>query len=229
MAPCRAQLEGVAAEPGTGVEHHVAGLHAELVETDRHATYSRPLLRSLAMLAGIARHLAVLIDGELGAVLPAPPLDHPGAAGGADAGPQLGVRRGRAVMAATSAVDIAGLALQHGVVVAAGHLGQRSTIGGDQADAGRHRLDGRQAEAFVQAGHDRHLRLGVQLDDALVGYTADELDVRAQAELVDQVVARAFAWLADDRQRDVALGAQLGHRLEQVATDPSGRRRPRRW
>ena len=38
----------------------------------------------------------------------------------------------------------------------------------------------------------------------------------AKPELVDQVVARAFAWLADDGQCDVALRAQLRHRLEQV-------------
>ena len=48
------------------------------------------------------------------------------------------------------------------------------------------------------------------------GYAADELDVRAQTELVDQIVAGAIARFADDGQRDVALGAQLGHCLEQV-------------
>ena len=47
---------------------------------------------------------------------------------------------------------------------------------------GAHRLDRRQAEAFVQARHDGHLGLGVELDDALVGDTRDELDVRTQTE-----------------------------------------------
>ncbi len=73
-------------------------------------------------------------------------------------------------MADGQRVDIARLALQHRVAVAAGHLGQRTAVGGDQADAGRHRLDGRQAEAFVQAGHDGQLGFGVQLDDAFVGH-----------------------------------------------------------
>ena len=120
------------------------------------------------------------------------------------------------------AVDVACPALQHRVAVAAGHLGQRAAVGGDQADAGRHRLDGRQAESLVQAGHDGQLGLGVELDDALVVHPADELDVRAQAEPIDQIVARAFAGLADDGQGHVALGAQLGHRLEQVGETLQG-------
>ena len=37
------------------------------------------------------QHLAVLLDGQLGAAAPAPSLDHPAPAGGADAGAELGV------------------------------------------------------------------------------------------------------------------------------------------
>ena len=81
-----------------------------------------------------------------------------------------------------------------------------------------HRLDRRQAEPLVEAGHDGQLGLGVQLDDALVGHAATRTSTCAlQAELLDQVDATCRRLgLADDGERDVALGAQLGHRLEQV-------------
>ena len=41
-----------------------------------------------------------------------------------------------------------------------GHLGQRASIGGHQADASAHRLDRREAEALVEAGYDGQLGLG---------------------------------------------------------------------
>ena len=75
-----------------------------------------------------------------------------------------------------------------------------------------------QREALVQRRHDGDLGLGVQLDDALLGHAGDELDDVAQAELVEQAGRRAaFLLAADDDQRDLALGAQLGQGLEQVA------------
>ena len=168
---------------------------------------------TLAGMASTSRYCSTVM---LGAAPPRPPLEHPLAPGGADAGPQLGVvetagdrRRQR--------LGVAGRARQHGVAVAAGDLGQRAAVGGDERRAGDHRLDGRQAEALVEARHDGQLGLGVELDDALVGARRTRTGRASRRPSdVDQVHALAGLRLADDRQRDVALGAQLGRRLEQV-------------
>ena len=71
-------------------------------------------------------------------------------------------------------VGVAGRALQHRLAVAAGDLGQGAAVGRHEGGASGHRLDRRQAEALVQARHDGQLRLGVELDDALVGDPGDE-------------------------------------------------------
>ena len=210
-------LEGVAAEAGAEVEHEVARAAApSSVEADGEHVRSRPFRRELGDVRRHRQHLAVLLDGELGAAPPRPAVEHALAAGGADAGAQLGVveaaadRRGQRL-------GVAGRARQHGLAVGAGDLGQRAAVGGDERRAGGHRLDRRQAEALVEARHDGQLGLGVELDDALVGDAGDERRrASPQAELLDQVHALARLRLADDRQRDVALGAQLGQRLEQV-------------
>jgi len=132
-----------------------------------------------------------------------------------DPGTQLGVvepagdRGGKGIF-------VAGPTLQHRVAVGAGDLGERAAVGGDQWCAAAHRFDGWQAEALVQAGHDGHLGLGVELDDAFVADARHELDVRGEAVGVDEVHRVAGAGLADDRERHVAFGPQLGHGFQQV-------------
>ena len=61
-------------------------------------------------------------------------------------------------------------------------LGQGAPGRGDERHAAAHRLDRRQREALVERRHHRHLRLAVQLDDALVGDVADEPHRVAEAE-----------------------------------------------
>ncbi len=97
-----------------------------------------------------------------------------------------------------------------------GHLRQRPAVGRHQCGAGDHRLDGRQAEPLVEARHDGELGLCVELDDGFVGDAGDEVDVLAEPERADEVHALSVLRLADDRQRHVTFGAQLGHRLQQV-------------
>ena len=82
--PRRAASNTWRPKPAADVEHEVAGLQAELGRTGSVST-SDPAVP--AQLGDVRRHgqdLAVLVDGELGAVPPAPALDHPLAAGGAD-------------------------------------------------------------------------------------------------------------------------------------------------
>ena len=148
---------------------------------------------------------------------PAPPLDHPLAAGGADplAAAPASSRPRR--MRGGEGVGVAGRARQHGVAVGAGHLGQGAAVGGHEAGAGGHRLDGGQREALVEAGHDGQLGLGVELDDALVGHAGHELTRRRRGRAARCGSAASPALRpADDRERDVPLGAQLGQRLQQV-------------
>ena len=112
------ELERVAAEAGAGVEHEVAGPHARARRIGWSARAQiLPFLRSFSTFARHGQHLAVLVDGELRAVLPAPPLDHALAAGGADAGAQLGVVE-PAADGRGERLDVAGLAAEHGVAVA---------------------------------------------------------------------------------------------------------------
>ena len=188
------QLERVAAEAGAGVEHEVARPQPEAVEADRQhqrRAVRRPLRRQLGDVGRHRQHLAVLLDGELGAVPPAPPLDHTASRPAAPMRSRSSASSSPRRSAASS--DSASPAWACSTVSPSrpGDLGQRAAVGGHEARAGAHRLDRRQAEALVQAGHDGQLGLGVELDDALVGDAADEVDVRAQAELVDQVVAGA--------------------------------------
>ncbi len=169
-------------------------------------------------LGDVLRHrqdLAVLLDGELRTASPRPPLDDPSPSGLADAGTQLGV-----VEAAPDRlgerIGVAGGALQHGVSVTAGDLGEGAAIGRHERRTRGHRLDRRQAEPLVQARHDRQLGLGVELDDALVGHPGHERDRVAEAVRVDEVHALAGLGPADDRQRHVTFGAQLGDGLDEV-------------
>ena len=99
-----------------------------------------------------------------------------------------GSSRAMAILAARASLSPGG-DHQRGVVVGADDLGQGAAGGGDERDAARHGLDGRQREALVERGHDGQLGLGVQLDDALLGHAGDERDDVAQAELVDAVRA----------------------------------------
>ena len=166
------ELEGVAAEAGAGVEHEVARAQAESVEADRQHQRQQPVgrsRRSLATLAGIAstsRYWSTVSSAQCRQVQRS---THAPATGGADAGAQRRRSSRPRRIAAASASTSPALALQHRLAVAAGDLGQGAAVGGDEADAGGHRLDRRQAEALVEAGHDGQLGLGVQLDDALVG------------------------------------------------------------
>src|SRR4051812_26937308 len=169
------------------------------------STSSHPAVAT--SLVDVRRHrqdLAVLLDGLLGAASPRPALEDPLAAGRADAGPELGFveaagdgRRQR--------LGVTGRARQDGVAVASGDLREGPAVGGHEGGARDHRFDRREAEPLVEAGHDRQLGLGVELDDPLVGDTGDEVDVGEEAERADEVHALAVARLADDRQRDVAL------------------------
>ena len=161
-------LVHVTPEAGADVEHGVARLEPELVESDGEHQ-SAPVAAQLGDVLRHRQHLAVLLDGELGATRPRPALEHTATAGFADGGAQLGVGEG----APDRRRQVAGVALaapEHGVAVGAGDLGQRATVGGDERCAGAHRLDRREAEALVEAGHDRQLGLAVELDDALVGH-----------------------------------------------------------
>ena len=88
------ELERVPAEAGAGVEHQVARAHAELVEADRQQL--QPTVPTqLGDVVGHRQHLAVLVDRQLGAVLPTPPLDDSTATCLADAGAQFGVVEAR--------------------------------------------------------------------------------------------------------------------------------------
>ena len=127
----------------------------------------------------------VVLDGADGGVAPGPAVDDPLAAGGTDAGPQLGVVEGGARSWPPGPRCRPGATTQGGVVVGADDLGQGAAGGGDQRHAAGHGLDGRQREALVERRDDGHLGLGVELDDALLGHAGDERDDVAQAELVD--------------------------------------------
>ena len=191
------QLEGVAAEPGAGVEHEVARAQPESARRSKRIgqhRVSRPLRRSLADVVpawpaprGTARRSARRSAATSSARRPA---------GGRRRrrGRAARGRRGRggSPRRATSASPAA--ALQHGLAVAAGDLGQGAAVGGDEAGAGGHRLDRRQAEALVEAGHDGQLGLGVQLDDALVGDAArrSRCAARRPSESIRSMLAPAL-------------------------------------
>ena len=215
--PLAGELEGVAAEAGADVEHAAPRPQAEVRQAagaDRQHPAPR-LRRSLSRLAGIAstsRYCSTVCSAHLP---PRPALEDALAPGRADTGAQLGV-----VQAARDGggqrSGVAGPARQHRLAVATGHLRQRPAVGRHQCGAGDHRLDRRQAEPLVQARDDGELGLGVQLDDASSVTPETKWTCVAEPERADEVHALAVLRLADDRQRDVAFGAQLGHRLQQV-------------
>ena len=191
--------------------------HAERGRSRRTVSISRPAVAA-RQLGDVGRHgqdLAVLLDGQLGAAPPRPPLEHPLPPGGADAGSQLRRRRGRG----RSSPRARRRRPRHDRTVSPSRpvtSGRAPPSVATSAGPGRHRLDRRQAEALVQARHDRQLGLGVQLDDPLVVRRRTRTRRGRAGRAVDEVHALARLRLADDRERDVALGAQLGHRLEQV-------------
>ena len=75
-------------------------------------------------------------------------------------------------MRAGQRARIVGRHEQAGLPVGAHHLGQRAPRRGDHGHAARHRLDGRQREAFVERGHDGHLGLAVEAGQLVVGDAA---------------------------------------------------------
>ena len=98
----------------------------------------------------------------------------------------------------------------------AGDFRERSTSGGDQWSGARHSFDGGQRETFVQRWHAGELRLGVELDDALIADATHELHDVLKAELSKGCFGlRALLHLADNDEFDVALGSNLGCCFEQ--------------
>ena len=119
-------------------------------------------------------------------------------------------------MAPARAPGSSGAHQQARLPVGAHDFGQRAAGRGHDGDAAGHRLDGRQREALVERGHDRHLGLAVEAGQLVVADAADAVHGVGQSEAGDGLVDPAtFVGTADDGQLDVALGAQLGHRLEQ--------------
>jgi hypothetical protein len=150
LAP-RGRARTRAAEAGAGVEHEVAGLHAELIEADR-----QQLQPSVpAQLVDVVRHrqhLAVLVDGQL-AQWRQLQRSTPAAAGVADAGAQLGVVEAAADRRERASTSPA----RHCSTVSPSRpvtSGSAPPSVGHEAGARGHRLDRREAEALVQAGHD---------------------------------------------------------------------------
>ena len=95
--PASRRLVGVATEAAAQVQQPVARLAGRVARSGRSASASGPAGRSpgraasLAWFSGMASTSRYWSTVSCGAVPPAPPLDHPLAAGGADPGPQLGV------------------------------------------------------------------------------------------------------------------------------------------
>ena len=168
------------------------------------------------------QHLAVLLDGELGAAPPRPAVEHALASGGADAGAQLGVveaaadRRGQRVGVAgrgtaapcrrrvpvtsgSAPPSVATSAVPVTIASIAGRLNPSYRLGTTASSA---------------SAYSSTMRSSVTPD------TNSTCARRPSG--VDQVHALAGLRLADDRQRDVALGAQLGDRLEQVGQPLQG-------
>ena len=208
-------LEHVTAEAGADVEHPVAGREAELVELDRQH------LRSVRWRAASRRSGA----------WPAPRGTARRSAGrtasrSSDRGladdrrrrsraRSSGSSRPRAIVAARASLSPAGhwSTVSPSAPVTSGSAPPSVATSGVPVHIAS--MAGR-LKPFVEARHDGHLGLGVELDDALVADAGHELDVRGEAVRVDQVHRVAGPRLADDREGDVALGAQLRHRLEQV-------------
>lgn len=111
--------------------------------------------------------------------------------------------------------DVPGGHLDGGV--RADHLGQRSGVGGDQRRRAGHRLDGGQREPLVQR-RDGGDRRGLQQPHQLrLGHRAGEADRLGQTQPVQRGGRRAAGpGRAHHGQPHVALGAQLGQRLQQV-------------
>ena len=149
---------------------------------------------------------------------PAPQVDDPLTPGGPDPCRHPGVVEDVADLVGQGPA-VAGFDAEGGVAVGADHLGDGAAGGGHQGDAGRHGLDGWQGEALVQRGDHRHLGLGVELHDPLVGHPRHEGDHVLQPQRGDGAGRLpALLGAADDGEGDLgAFGAQLGHRLEQVA------------
>ena len=114
-------------------------------------------------------------------------------------------------------IHVARRAREHGVAVGARHL-RKGAAG--RWPRGRCRSPSPPrpaARSLRRGGHDGELGLGVELDDPLVAHARDELHGAGESEPLDGLGRLPTRlWLADDRERDVALGAELGHRLQQV-------------
>ena len=102
------------------------------------------------------------------------------------------------------------------LAVAADHLGERPSGGGHHRGPAGHGLDGRQREPLVEGGHHGHLGLAVLPGQLVVADAAHAAHGALEAEPLDGPVdPAARPRFAHDHQLDVALGAELGHRLEQ--------------
>ena len=167
------ELEGVAAEAGAGVEHQVARAAApSLVEADRqHSAAARcgAAWRRCAGIASTSRYCSTVSSAQRLHSSARRTRRRPAAPTRARSS---GSSRPRRIAAASASASPAA-ALQHRVAVAAGDLGQRAAVGGDERRCRSHIASiAGQAEALVEARHDGQLGLGVQLDDALVGDAA---------------------------------------------------------
>ena len=69
------------------------------------------------------------------------------------------------------------------VLAVANHLGQRSTIGGNQRNSCRHRLEGGQSEALVERRKDQGSRPCEQIFPPFVRDIANVLDVARERRL----------------------------------------------
>ena len=88
------------------------------------------------------------------------------------------------------------------------HFRQAADVRRHHRHAARHRLERRQSEAFLQRRQQEQIRHRQQPDHVL--RFADQLDVRGDAQLVDQLFGPAqFRSFADDQQprRARALGS----------------------
>jgi hypothetical protein len=155
-------------------------------------------------------------DGDLGSHRPpAEQLFDALAPGGAVPCPALGVvehLRDRSLELA----DVAGRDQVRAQSVGSDDLGDRPGVGDHERGGAGHQLGGREREALVEGRHAGQLGRTHQLDQLGVADAVHEADRVVDRQLVDQLLgATALLGLGDEQQLEVALGAQLGERLEQ--------------
>src|SRR3954454_12147791 len=140
-----------------------------------------------------------------------------------DAGPAVGAHPGAPLGVVEQRRD-GGLELAHvargdqvgAVAVRADDLGDRAGTRHDERRTAGHQLRGGQREALVEAGHAGELRRAHELDQLRVADAVDEPDRVGDRQLVDQLLgAAARLGGRDQDELDVALGADLGERLEE--------------